>query len=151
MRLLGAAMAVLAVAMLGAGLGLASWSQMPLSELFPYSNILAKLVDFLLLASLVMVVVVGLIPLKPDSAAATSSFLTWVVCGAPLLGFLVAAQGWLTVWKVASDTHTTNFMVVAPSVATNFFPLGLGLLVGALAAFLGGRKAPAVPQASVPY
>ncbi len=121
-----------------ASAGIATWAGMPLLALLfeglPSSQLFLDILAIALLA----VALVGLLRLKRRRGSSRSTFLGVVGWLAPLLGLLKTVLDELTVRQAADAGHVTRFFVVAPGVAQGILPLGLGLIVGALAMLLNG-------------
>jgi hypothetical protein len=126
----GIVLAVLGALTLGLTGWLAAIAGMPLQFIFLDASILTKLVDVLLVISVVTVVTVGL----------TSRIsLNWAVWIMVPLGALASAEALLNVWIASMATHMAKLDVLAPGLSQASFPLGLGLVGGAAAVILGRR------------
>ena len=112
-----------------------------LGQLFLDVNPVAKLVLIGLFGSLVAIGVVGMVRLTaragaPSEALKTASY----VC--PLAGVATAGYLLYLTLSVAARLHVTNLAIMAPSLAEGALTAAVGLLAGALAAGLSGRRAP---------
>lgn len=115
---------------------------MPLSALFYDAFVLTKMIEMLLLLGLVPVAVV------PNGKGQTSGFLKVALWLSLALGALATLQSVLNTWGAVQRTHTNNLQVVAPSLAEGLVPLGLGLLIAAIAAWKVASAKPRSPAAN---
>lgn len=102
---------------------------MPLSALFLDAFVISQLVEILLVLGLVVAAAL------PNGRGQVAGFLKvwlWLLLGLGALGTLRSLS---TTLRAMQDTHTTNLMVIAPSLAEGLVPLGLGLLAAAICAF----------------
>ncbi len=120
--------------------GLAKWAGMPGGPLKVFSILIAdsflvtKMVIGLLVILLFVVLTTGSALVLAKRRNEPSSFLSALSITLPFLGGAAGAFDGLIIWQAVVNTHTTNFLVVAPSIASALVPIGLGLFVGALAA-----------------
>ena len=112
-----------------------------LGQLVLDADPIAKLTLLMLFGSLLAITVVGIVRLTararaPSEALRTASY----VC--PLAGVAAAGYVLYLTLSVAARLHVTNLAVMAPSLAEGALTAAVGLLAGALAAGLSGRRAP---------
>jgi hypothetical protein len=136
MRLTTVAFGVLAAATLAGAVGLAAWAGASVPGLVLDAGPFTKLLDAVLIAALG-----GLYLLRKASVRRDAPDLLRLAAWAlPLLGLLAALWGWYLVFQAVQATGASDPRVIAPSVAESLVPLGLGLLGGALAQALHGRR-----------
>jgi hypothetical protein len=102
---------------------------MPLSALFYDAFVLTKMIELLLLLGLVLVAVL------PNGKGQMGGFLKvalWLLLG---LGALGSLQSLSSTWQAMQGTGVSRLQVIAPSLAEGLVPVGLGLLIAALAAW----------------
>lgn len=128
-----------------ATIGMALWAGLPprlLFALFADAMVTTKLIEMLIVVVMVAAVFIGILHAS-GKVSGVSGFLAFVTWAGPILGLIGMGLALMIVWIAVRNTHTTNFMVVAPSVAEGLLPLCLGLLTGTVAAGLNRRTAPA--------
>jgi hypothetical protein len=126
MKKLSAALAVLGLAVFGGALWLNAYCQAPLSLLFSM-NVITMGFCVALLTGLGYVAVESVKDGKVGQ-------LTMILWGAVGMGLLAGVLDELNVWRAVVETHTTNFQVYGPGLATGLLPASLGLLVAAFVA-----------------
>lgn len=126
------------------------WAGMPanplttLGILTVQTSSVSKLALMLLAMQAIVILITAVPRLIKRQSEGDGSLLTVFSLVAPGLGLAASLLAGLSVLIAMQQTHTTNLMVIAPSLAEATTPLALGLLVGALAAALRGMVA--LPQ-----
>ena len=147
MRILPWAFGVAGVLLLGLAIGLGIWAGMPANPLTAlglivgYSGAFSKLFyPFLAGLAIWVLVLVALRlagrPLKDQSLPTILSLVP------PAIGLAVLLLTGLTILRVSAQTHTTDLVVIAPSLAEAITPFAFGLLIGAVAATLKAAPPP---------
>jgi hypothetical protein len=114
-----------------------------LRELLQNAPPIIKMADMLLAGLFMLVLAVGFIRVATEKEAKESPFLRVMILIAVLLGALCFAYEASITWSAVRAAHTTNFRVIAPSLAEATVQLSLGLIVGAFGSILnamGGSK-----------
>lgn len=130
----------------GAGLlvtavGLGIWAGMPANPLatlwilISQAGPLSKLAYLLLTGVAIWIGLLAPRPSRDPSALMVLGLL------APGLGLAASLMAGLTIRIVMVQTHTTELMVIAPSLAEALAPFSIGLLLGAVALALKAKAA----------
>lgn len=141
MRILPWTFGVVGVLLLSLAIGLGIWAGMPANPLTAlglivgYSGALSKLC-YPLLAGLAIWALVLVALRLAGRTLKDQSLLTILSLVPPAIGLSVSFLTGLTILRVAAQTHTTDLVVIAPSLAEAITPLAFGLLIGAVAATL---------------
>jgi hypothetical protein len=145
LALLGAFLLVLAIA-------LGIWAGMPANPLATLKILVLSSGPFAKLAYLVLtflgiwiaiLVVAWFAKGRRSSDPSALALLSLAPPGAGLAATLMTA---LSIGRVMQQTHTTELMVIAPSLAEALAPLAIGLLLGAAAAVLKAKAAAGAGQ-----
>ena len=136
-----------ALVLVGA-IGLGIWAGMPANPLATFGILvlsagpLTKLVYLLLTGLGIWIAVLGVTSLAKGRSGDPSllSILSLLPPGAGLLATLLTG---LAIVRAMRNTNTSDLFVIAPGLAEALAPLGVGLLLGAVAAALKARVAPA--------
>jgi hypothetical protein len=136
-----------AVFLVGA-IGLGIWAGMPANPLATLGILvlsagpLTKLVYLLLTGLGICIAVLGVMSLAKGRTSDPSllSLLSLLPPGAGLFATLLTT---LSIVRAMQATHTRDLFVIAPGLAEALAPLGVGFLLGAVAAALKARAAPA--------
>jgi hypothetical protein len=141
---LGSSGALLLVGAIGLGI----WAGMPANPLATFGLLvlsaapLTKLIYLLLTGLGIWIAVLGVASLAKGRSDAPSA-LSILSLAPPGLGLAATLLTALSIVRAMQATNTSDLFVIAPSVAEALAPLGVGLLLGAVAAALKARLAPA--------
>ena len=127
--------------------GLGIWAGMPANPLTTFGILvlsagpMVKLAYLLLTGLAIWLAVLGVTSLAKGRAENPSA-LSILSLAPPGVGLLATLYTVLVILRVMQDTHTSDLIVIAPSLAEALAPLGVGLLLGAVATTLKARVAP---------
>jgi hypothetical protein len=125
---------LLAVLVLGGAVGLSLYSGLEPWYLYDTGGALTGLSNVLLVILLLVVA------FAPAGRGPGTSWLAVIMWPGLALGAAATLLDELTTAAAAGHTHTTNLKVIGPGMAGGLLPLGLGLLVVAVAAFRVSRR-----------
>ncbi len=134
---------------LAGALGLGIWAGMPANPLTTFgilvlsAGILTKMVYLGLVGLAIWIAALGVACLTKGRADDPSALaiLSFLPPGLGLSATLLAA---LSIARAMQATHTTELVVIAPSLAEALAPLGVGLMLGAAPVALRLRFPPAL-------
>jgi len=136
------------VLVLAGAIGLGTWAGMPANPLATFGILvlsagpLTKLV-YLLLTGLGIWIAALCVASLAKGRSDDPSLLSILSLLPPGLGLLSTLLTGLAIVQAMRNTNTRDLFVIAPGVAEALAPLGVGLLLGAVAAVLRTRTAPA--------
>ena len=145
MRVLPIGLGLAGIALLSSAIGLAIWAGMPsnplttLGILTGQAGPISKLVFVLLIAQAIGIAVLA-VRAATGRGSSDPTALTILSFVPPGLGLAATLFGGLAIRVAVERTHTTELVVVAPSLAEVMTPLAFGLLVGTAAAALRARQ-----------
>jgi hypothetical protein len=128
--------------------GLGIWAGMPANPLATLGLLvlsaapLTKLIYLLLTGLGIWIAVLGVTSLAKGRSDDPSA-LSILSLAPPGLGLAATLLTALSIVRAMQATNTSDLFVIAPGVAEALAPLGVGLLLGAVAAALKARLAPA--------
>ncbi len=140
MRIVGLAGIALGIAVLVGATMFARWAGLSgglpriAGDLFINAGPVDKLGIMVLALTTVVATIMAAISIASGGRSEVSEALGPLSLIAPLFGAVVAAYGYWFIHVAADATHTTNLMIMAPSIAEDTLALGLGLLAGGVAA-----------------
>jgi hypothetical protein len=140
-RILCWALAAVGLAVLVAAVVIANACGIPPLGLLDFISSFSMLGSVLLA---IAIPVVAFVPLGNERSGGWPPIVLWCALG---FGWLLTLYGEFNTALAIKQTHTTNFQVYGPSIASDLPPLGLGLLVAAVCAFrmtTANRRAGAV-------
>ncbi|MBO9559051.1 MAG: hypothetical protein J7515_10750 [Caulobacter sp.] len=131
-------------ALLVGAVGLGIWAGMPANPLTTLgllvlsAGALTKLIYLVLIGLAIWIAALGVACLTKGRAD-DPSLLSTLSLLPPGLGLAATLFSALSIARAMQATHTTELIVIAPSLAEALAPLAVGLLLGALAATLRAR------------
>ena len=149
MKVLPIVLGLAGIALLGSAIGLAIWAGMPANPLTTLgiltwqTGAISKFVYLILAAQAAWIAVLAVRRGSGDDPTVVT-ILTFVPPG---LGLAAALLAGLSIRIAMAQTHATELIVIAPSLAEAMTILAIGLLVGAAAAALNARSATEAGQA----
>jgi hypothetical protein len=142
MKVLPWVLGVAGIALLASAIGLGIWAGMPAN---PLATLWILISQGSALSKLVYLLMVGLaiwLGLASRSASVATSIFTVLVFLPLGLGLAATLLAGLSVRMAMVETHTTDLMVIAPSLADALTPLAVGLLLAAAAAAARRKSSP---------
>jgi len=141
MRWIAMAWGLIGASLLAAAFYLAHEAEMPagaqaLGILFLDMGPLEKLSLMLIVVAGIAVLFAGASAVNRKPPPSRDSFLSLGALGLPALGLLAAARRGLVIHQAVLATHTTNFKIIAPSLAEAVLVAAVGVMAGAIAAAL---------------